>query len=711
MSSALAVKMKIGALLLRERLLTKEQLAQSLEAQKNQYPDLPLGQICVNLGFLSSDTLSQFLGTHHRRIPLGELLIHLGLVSADQLQSALEQQHREQPHKKLGSVLVDKGLVESATLIRVLYEQSQRNVASDGQEHGKFTALIVAGRLSRSDLDEALKQARLQQLPVEEILIKRHHLSKREIGAALGAYYRCAFVEYEEGRVPPKEHVQRISPTYLKANYWIPLAVTENSITVLMDDPRAATKIEDIRRLFPGKVIERCVGFQDDILRYITRVFEKPGTKVSIDSLATILGQLDNTAWAEPAEPKEEQLISENDSAVVRLVNQIITEAWKQGASDIHVEPGGSERETRIRFRVDGRCLDYIQIPAAYRRALVSRIKIMAGLDIAEKRKPQDGKIKLQLRDRILELRVVTIPTAGTSNEDVVMRLLMVERPKSLDELFMTERNHREFCAMLTKPYGLILCVGPTGAGKTTTLHSALNLINKAERKIWTAEDPVEITQPGLRQVQVQPKIGFNFAAAMRAFLRADPDVIMVGEIRDEETAEVAIEASLTGHLVLSTLHTNSAVETITRLLEMGIDPFNFADSLLGVMAQRLARMICSDCRESYEASQEEFALLAHAFGAAEFAEVTVQYGDSFRLYRGRGCASCRGSGYRGRIALHELLVVTDTVKELIHGRVNATQLLELALAEGMTTLVQDGVLKILEGWTDYNQVKAVAMR
>jgi type II secretory ATPase GspE/PulE/Tfp pilus assembly ATPase PilB-like protein len=335
----------------------------------------------------------------------------------------------------------------------------------------------------------------------------------------------------------------------------------------------------------------------------------------------------------------------------------------------------------------------------------------MARLDIAERRKPQDGKITFKQSNRSFELRVATIPTAGLNNEDVVMRLLTTEKPKSLDLLNMAPRNLREFQALLKKPYGLILCVGPTGSGKTTTLHSALSLINTRDRKIWTAEDPVEISQRGLRQVQVHPKIGFNFAAAMRAFLRADPDVIMVGEIRDEETAEMAVEASLTGHLVLSTLHTNSASETVTRLLEMGIDPFNFADSLLGILAQRLARTLCADCKESYHPTEEEFEVLAHAFGESEFSQTGFKYDHQFRLYRGRGCASCRNSGFKGRIALHELLIVTDELKRLIHNRATAATLLQSGLMSGMTTLMQDGVLKVLEGWTDYNQVKAVAMR
>ena len=275
----------------------------------------------------------------------------------------------------------------------------------------------------------------------------------------------------------------------------------------------------------------------------------------------------------------------------------------------------------------------------------------------------------------------------------------------------MTPRNLRELKTVAEKPYGLILCVGPTGSGKTTTLHSVLGHINKPERKIWTAEDPVEITQYGLRQVQVQPKIGFDFAAAMRAFLRADPDVIMVGEMRDEETAATGIEASLTGHLVFSTLHTNSAVETVIRLLDMGLDPFNFADALLGILAQRLVRRICKDCREEYHPEQDEFDELAQAFGDEAFATLNLKYDGSFVLYRGKGCASCNNTGYRGRVGIHELLVATDEMKKLIQSKARVAEMVKVAKDEGMTTLVQDGVLKSLDGLTDLKQVKAVAIK
>src|SRR5213079_2882266 len=275
-----------------------------------------------------------------------------------------------------------------------------------------------------------------------------------------------------------------------------------------------------------------------------------------------------------------------------------------------------------------------------------------------------------------------TVPTQG-GNEDVVMRILSASEPIPIDKLGMLDRNLREMKAAAEKPYGIILCVGPTGSGKTTTLHSVLGYINKPERKIWTAEDPVEITQYGLRQVQVQPKIGFTFAQAMRAFLRADPDVIMVGEMRDEETAETGIEASLTGHLVLSTLHTNSAVETVIRLLDMGLDPFNFSDALLAVLAQRLVKRICTECRTEYHPDRAEFDELVEGYGGADaFAQLGVKYDAAFVLYKSKGCANCTRSGYRGRAAIHELLVATDELKRLVQSKARVAEMLTQARAE-----------------------------
>jgi type II secretory ATPase GspE/PulE/Tfp pilus assembly ATPase PilB-like protein len=505
--------------------------------------------------------------------------------------------------------------------------------------------------------------------------------------------------------------LQGLNPGYLKTNHWVPLQADEHAVDVLIDDPAASDKIQAIQRLFPDKTIRCMIGLREDILRYVQALSSERVQPSTPEALTTLLGQMEAAEREEPLEAVDETTIDENHSVIVRLVNQILTDAYKQGVSDIHIEPEGPKDDTTIRFRVDGRCYDYLKVPGSYRRALVSRLKIMARLDIAERRKPQDGKIKVRVADRDVELRVATLPTAGVGNEDIVLRILTANKPMPLEQLHMTERNVREFRAALAKSCGLILCVGPTGSGKTTTLHAALAAINSREHKIWTAEDPVEITQRGLRQVQVNPKIGFTFAAALRAFLRADPDVIMVGESRDRETAEVGLEAALTGHLVLSTLHTNSTVETVTRLLEMGMDPFTFADALLGVLAQRLARTICPHCKESYHPSQDEYDALAYGYDQAAFAGLKMPYDSHVVLQRGRGCEACHQSGYRGRIAIHEFLAVTPALRRLIHTRASAESLLQVAIAQGMTTLVQDGILKVLAGWTDYHQIKAVAMR
>jgi type II secretory ATPase GspE/PulE/Tfp pilus assembly ATPase PilB-like protein len=291
------------------------------------------------------------------------------------------------------------------------------------------------------------------------------------------------------------------------------------------------------------------------------------------------------------------------------------------------------------------------------------------------------------------------------------MRILAASEPIPLNKMGFSKRNLGVLREVISQPYGIILCVGPTGSGKTTTLHSALGHINTPERKIWTAEDPVEITQLGLRQVQVKPKIGFTFAKAMRAFLRADPDVIMVGEMRDTETAEIAIEASLTGHLVLSTLHTNSAPETITRLLEMDIEAFNFADSLLGILAQRLLRRLCSKCKEVYHPGEDEFMSMVHSYGPDEFQKTGLKYTNDLRLYRPVGCPECAGTGYRGRMALHEMLLGTDAIKRLIQKGATVEEMRRQAIGDGMTTLMQDGIAKVLQGHTDLAQVRAVCLR
>jgi type II secretory ATPase GspE/PulE/Tfp pilus assembly ATPase PilB-like protein len=442
-------------------------------------------------------------------------------------------------------------------------------------------------------------------------------------------------------------------------------------------------------------------------MKFINLFYHSPEDEHSFTEL---LGRMEDEDVAIEDEEGGE-VVTESDSVIMQLVNKIINDAYVRRASDIHIEPNIGKKNVEIRYRIDGDCALYQTVPFNYRAALISRIKIMSNLDITVKRLPQDGKIKFRrpTGDEI-ELRVASIPTQG-GVEDVVMRILAKGETMPLEDMGLLPRNYNEMINIISKPYGMILVVGPTGSGKTTTLHATLHHINTPDRKIWTAEDPVEITQYGLRQVQVQSKIGFDFAAAMRSFLRADPDVIMVGEMRDFETAKTGVEASLTGHLVFSTLHTNSAPETITRLLDMGIDPLNFADALLGILAQRLVRTLCKKCKESYHSTKEEYDEIAEAYGTEAFAMLNIPYNDSFMLYRPKGCEACDKTGYKGRMGIHELLVGSDEIKRMVQKHSSVEIMREQAMKEGMTTLLQDGILKSLKGFTDFKQIRRVCIK
>ena len=576
----------------------------------------------------------------------------------------------------------------------------------------KFDHLVSNQKISQPDLDAAIAESKKGTMDLESILIEKYKVPKADVGKSLAQYHKCPYIEYNDRTIADIELLKNLNIDYLKKNHWMPLKRDRAAIEVLTDDPGDLDRVQDIKRTFPGLNIRFAVSLRKDIAQFLTTSTGTPEVTTKLnENVSDILGELVSESQLEAQEDASSAGLDENDNAIVRLANQIIADAFRQGSSDIHIEPYGEKRDTLVRFRVDGNCFEYMKIPPSYRRAIVSRLKIMASLDIAERRKPQDGKIKFKIGDnRDIELRVATIPTAGY-NEDVVMRILAASEPLPLEKMGFSDRNLQEIKNIADKPYGIILCVGPTGSGKTTTLHSVLGNINTPDIKIWTAEDPVEITQYGLRQVQVHAKIGFTFAAAMRAFLRADPDVIMVGEMRDKETADTGIEASLTGHLVLSTLHTNSAVETVTRLLDMGCDSFSFADAMLGVLAQRLARRICKDCKEAYPATREEFDELRLGYGEEYWDKLGLTYDSTFRLYRGKGCDVCNRTGLKGRVALHELLLGTDQMKRLIQAKAKTEDMLKVALSEGMTTLVQDGIDKVLQGQTIFKEVKAVAIK
>ncbi len=594
--------------------------------------------------------------------------------------------------------------MEIAEVLGVAFYNQQRFAR---RRKTRFDFLLTRGLIKEDEMESAWEEAREQKESIEHFLMRKHRISKDDIGHSFEEFYRCRFVEYNDKAVIPGDLIKNLRKDYLRREFWVPLEKVEGNIRVVVDDPNNILKRDAIENLLKTKKIKYDVALPDDILKFINLFFQ---TGDSEHSFTELLGRLDDEERSSDDEEGSD-LVTESDSVIMQLVNKIINDAYARRASDIHIEPNVGKKNVEIRFRVDGDCAVYQTVPYSYRAAIISRIKIMSNLDITVKRLPQDGKIKFRRSaNEEIELRVASIPTQG-GVEDVVMRILAKGETMPLEEMAILKRNYNELLKVIAKPYGMILVVGPTGSGKTTTLHAALHHINRPDRKIWTAEDPVEITQYGLRQVQVQPKIGFDFAAAMRSFLRADPDIIMVGEMRDFETAKTGVEASLTGHLVFSTLHTNSAPETIVRLLDMGIDPLNFADALLAILAQRLVRTLCKSCKEQYHPTREEYDEIAENYGAEEFAKLGIPYNDNFRLFQPKGCDLCDKTGYKGRMGIHELLVATDQIKRMVQKHETVETLRNQAMSEGMTTLLQDGILKSLTGHTDFKQVRRVCIK
>jgi type II secretory ATPase GspE/PulE/Tfp pilus assembly ATPase PilB-like protein/putative methionine-R-sulfoxide reductase with GAF domain len=572
------------------------------------------------------------------------------------------------------------------------------------KKKSKFDYLLRCGLIKDEELEGAWEEARNDKETIEDFLMKNYKIPKDEIGKSLKEFYNCNFTVFTENYPIPFDLLMNLKEEYLRREMWVPLERKDGRIKVIVDDPNNILKRDMIENLLKTSDVEYDVALYEDILKFINYFYQ---TDASRESISDLVGKLDEDDFYE----EEDDFVLESDSIIMQLVNKVINDACSRGASDIHVEPSLIRKNVEIRYRVDGDLTLYQNVPFSYRSAIVSRIKIMSNLDITERRIPQDGKIKFRRPNgEDIELRIATVPTQG-GVEDVVMRVLAKGETMPLEAMALSPRNYEMFQSLVKKPYGMVLVVGPTGSGKTTTLHAGLRYINKPETKIWTAEDPVEITQQGLRQVQINPKIGFDFAHAMRAFLRADPDVIMVGEMRDYETARTGVEASLTGHLVFSTLHTNSAPETIVRLLDMGIDPLNFADSLLGILAQRLVRTLCKKCKEEYHPPPEEFDEMVRQYGEEHFAALGISYDDNFKLFRPKGCRECNNTGYRGRLAIHELLASTDEVKRLIQKRETVETLRDLAISQGMSTLLQDGIQKVIAGHTDLMQVVRVCMK
>ncbi len=576
-------------------------------------------------------------------------------------------------------------------------------------------ALIQENLITSAQLEVALKeQKNNSSTPLGEILVMMEAVTKEDMKKTLARKLGIPFVDMKRFQVDITA-IEKVPEDICRRHNLIPLCLYDSKLIIAVENPLYRLPLEDLR--FHTKMfVEAVMASPDEIETAINKYY---GTQIGDIALALDVDD----------DEQDDDPIGESDNALVNLVNKMIVDAYEQGASDIHIEPYPGKKKTLVRFRKDGELVPYVELPPSYRNALISRLKVMCDLDISERRKPQDGKINFSKFGPLkIELRVATIPTAG-GLEDVVLRVLANGEPIPLDKMGIRPEYLIDIKELINKPYGLFLVCGPTGSGKTTTLHSILGHINTPEKKIWTAEDPVEITQEGLRQVQVNSKIDLTFANAMRAFLRADPDVIMVGEMRDAETTSTGIEASLTGHLVFSTLHTNSATESIVRLLDMGMDPFNFADSLLGILAQRLAKRLCKHCKETHAASDTELNELLEEYGSEVFKNFSPQEKETSKrkilgewiekfsdngpllIPKSVGCDECGNTGYSGRIALHELLISTAEIKKIIHEHGSVTELGKQAFLQGMVTLKQDGIEKILQGETDLKQVRMVCIK
>lgn len=599
----------------------------------------------------------------------------------------------------------------------------------------KYDNLVSEAVISAAEFELATRTARRKGLDIEDVLVDEFQVNTAALGKALSSFFNVPHEPFKADRIRPSDLLKNLKREYLESSHWMPVDEVPEGVVILTTDPERIQTSRVVNNIFPKNRLIYKVCSQREFRAYLDLYYgsgapEGRGSSElegSVDDLLISLGEEDDEADASGIE----DVSAAADNELVKLVNKIIIDAYKMGASDIHIEPAPGKAKTLVRLRKDGSLINYIEVPATYRNALVTRIKIMCSLDIAEKRKPQDGKIQFKKFGPLdIELRVATLPSQG-GVEDVVMRILASGEPIKLDKLGLSANNLENLKSLITKPYGLLFVCGPTGSGKTTTLHSVLGYINKTDTKIWTAEDPVEITQKGLRQVQINKKAGLDFAVIMKAFLRADPDVIMVGEMRDHETVSIGIEASLTGHLVFATLHTNSAPESIIRLLDMGMDPFNFADALLGVLAQRLAKRLCNECKKPHVATQDEMKQLLAEYAAELsstdkwkrdsgvaykelYAEWARKFADSkgqFTIYDAVGCDHCSGTGYRGRVGLHELLVGSDRLKKNIQEHARVAEMLVTAIDEGMRTLKQDGIEKVLQGITDMHQVRAVCIK
>jgi type IV pilus assembly protein PilB len=556
--------------------------------------------------------------------------------------------------------------------------------------------LLQANLITRDHLEQAVAQQRVEGGRLGTILTKLGLVKEQDVSRCLGEKFGIPYVDLDTQTIKP-EVTRLLHTSIVQKHLVVPVAKSGTTLTMAMADPTNVLAVDDIK-FMTGLKVDLVVATEGAIRRAIERYYD------SSESLQNVMASIED-AGMEVMEDQEDPNLNFSDlkqaveeAPVVKLVNVILAEAIKKGASDIHAEP--YERVFRVRFRIDGVLYEVMTPPMSLKNAIISRLKIMASLDISERRLPQDGRMKVKYKGREVDFRVSTLPTLF--GEKVVMRLLDRSNLKlDLSKLGFAPKALADFEAAIRAPYGMLLVTGPTGSGKTTTLYSALDRLNQPETNIMTAEDPVEFNIRGINQVQIRESIGLNFAAALRSFLRQDPDVIMVGEIRDHETAEIAVKAALTGHLVLSTLHTNDAPSAVTRLLNMGIEPFLVASSVISILAQRLLRRICVHCKTPV--TVQPHALVDVGLTPEEAASITC--------YKGVGCEACSGTGYKGRIAIYEVMVLSPELRDMVLSGASATEIKRGAIQQGMQTLRMSGLQKLQEGITTVEEVLRVTFK
>ncbi len=545
--------------------------------------------------------------------------------------------------------------------------------------------------VSTADIERGLEYARRMGCRLGQALVKLEVVDEKAVARALGQQFWLPVLDTIPVETVDPTLIQDLPITFAKNHQILPLYRQDGRVVVAIADPLNISPLDDLR-VFIDSPLKLHVAGEELVLDAINKAYDRAGR--SADQVIDELAQVD-TGHEENIQEIEDIIDASDDAPIIRFVNSLFAEALKERASDIHIEP--FERELSVRFRIDGVLYEKVKPPKKLQASIISRVKIMSNLDIAEKRLPQDGRIRIKVAGRDVDIRTSTVPVAH--GERVVMRLQ--DRSQGLlvlDQIGIVNEKLSQFRTLIHRPHGIILVTGPTGSGKTTTLYAAISEINRPGINILTVEDPIEYQIKGIGQMAVNPKIHLTFASGLRAYLRQDPDVILVGEIRDQETAEIAIQASLTGHLVLSTLHTNDAATATTRLVDMGVEPFLVSSSLAGIMAQRLVRRVCRHCRQEYSPT------------LAELREMGVRSLDSITgpIYRAVGCDKCFRTGYQGRSGIYELLNIDDEIRQGILTNASSTEIKKMATRKGMLTLRDDGALKVLQGQTTIEEILRV---